>query len=214
MEYMCICQSLRPETYKFCQQNLKKAMDGCSTDAELRVTLLECNVYLQAYFLMKNQKDFTNAFIETKRRILHAHDHNALMKEGHVMLQAYLDAFTGAIDNNDDRLIRKALSYINAHFYERITLKTIAEMLYISENYLCRLFREKTGYRFCEYVNLLRVERAKKLIKEGNKTLEYISYLCGFSSQSHFSVTFKKYVKMPPGQYKTYVEQKKIDSLH
>ncbi|MDO5716461.1 MAG: AraC family transcriptional regulator [Tissierellia bacterium] len=213
MSYTNISQSLRPETYKFCQQDLKKLMESIGTADELRRTLIELNTFLYANYLLRYQKDFEDTFKDVGNRIQSTKNYNSLLKEGHIMLQKYLACFVDELENNDDKIIRKALSYINNHYYERVTLKTLSEILFISENYLCRLFREKTGYRFCEYVNLLRVERAKALIKEGNKTLDYISYLCGFSSQSHFSVTFKKYVNMPPGKYKSMIEQQRIDSL-
>ncbi|WP_233428279.1 helix-turn-helix domain-containing protein [Peptoniphilus lacrimalis] len=64
------------------------------------------------------------------------------------------------------------------------------------------MFKIKTGYKFCEYINLQRVNKAKALIEEDKKTFEFISFDCGFSSQSHFSTTFKKYVGLTPNEYK------------
>lgn len=213
MDYQLICQSLRPETFNFCVQDLNNEMEKKDTPEELRRLLMELNTYLYAYFQLKYQKNHESTFEYIGNALQHAKECTMLHKIGNFMLNDYLHIFVEDHNNNDENIISKALSYINEHFHEKLTLKSLSEQLFISENYLCRLFKDKTGYRFCEYINLLRIEKSKQLIEDGSKTLDYIAYLCGFSSQSHFSVTFKKYTKMSPGKYKSQVEDEKISLI-
>ncbi len=99
-------------------------------------------------------------------------------------------------------LIDKALKIINSEYTLGLNLEELAEKLHLSKNYLCSLFKEETGYTFCQYLNTLKTNKAKKLLLEDKKTLEYISYECGFSSQPHFTMTFKKYTGKTPREYK------------
>ena len=82
-------------------------------------------------------------------------------------------------DTNDHELIEDALQYINQNFNKKITLQSVANKLHISRNYLCHLFKVQTGYKFCEYINLQRVNKAKVLIQEDKKTFESVMHsLC------------------------------------
>lgn len=80
-------------------------------------------------------------------------------------------------------------------------LEDIANEVHVSKNYLCYIFKKKTGYNFGKYITLLRINRAKKLIKE-YKIIGYVSYKCGFSSHVYFSIILKKFKRMSPIEYK------------
>ena len=100
---------------------------------------------------------------------------------GETILNEYKNRFGTVLISVDHQLIKQALTYIQQHFHEKITLDTVAKKLHLSKNYLCHLFQEETGHKFCEYVSLLRVQHAKKLIEEGKDSFTSISYTCGFS---------------------------------
>ena len=83
------------------------------------------------------------------------------------------------------------LDYIESHFTEKISLTSLAERFYISEYYLCRLFKEYTGRTFNDYVNSLRVERAKLLLSEG-VSVGRVWRRSGFGSESSFTRVFRE----------------------
>jgi YesN/AraC family two-component response regulator len=91
---------------------------------------------------------------------------------------------------------------------EKITLVEAAKTVHFSSQYLSKIFKEETGYTFKQYLNMIRIENSKKLLKEGDLSLMDICYLVGFSDQSHFSRTFKKISGMSP---KKYLEQQDIE---
>lgn len=88
--------------------------------------------------------------------------------------------------------IRKAIDYIYKHYDENIRLKDIADALDISPNYLCSLFKKETGIKVIEYINAVRIEKAKDLITNTNDTASQIAESTGFSDMAYFCTVFKK----------------------
>jgi len=102
----------------------------------------------------------------------------------------------------NNTLIKKACEYVLNHIDQEITLMTIADYLNISKNYFCSLFKQETGYNFLEYVTKVKMEWAKKLLREGNYKTYEVSEMLGYREASYFSRLFRKYTKLSPAEYK------------
>ena len=100
----------------------------------------------------------------------------------------------------DDRLVKKAISYINSNFSENINLETIAGELYISVNQLCRIFKKNLGTTVTKYIAGKRISEAKKLLKSGYSVSD-TAMLCGYHDYANFIRSFKKSVGVSPGKY-------------
>lgn len=87
--------------------------------------------------------------------------------------------------------VGEILNYLDEHFTEKITLLALSERFYISEYYLCRLFKEYTGRTINEYIMHLRVERTKHLLSDG-VSLNRVWRMVGFGSKSSFNRTFRE----------------------
>lgn len=95
------------------------------------------------------------------------------------------------------------LAYINEHYSEPITIDDLADLIDVSPQYLCTLFRDNLGQRPFEYVNLVRINKSKELIvKNIEIKLSDICKSVGFDHPSYFGKTFKKIVGLTPGQFK------------
>lgn len=164
------------------------------------------NTFLYTYFLTKYKRDLSDMAFEIKRDIQRTRKPEDLIRLGEIILKRYRDILLEGIKESEHDIIEGAILYINSNFTDKITLKEISDILHISKNYLCHLFKEETGYKFCEYVNIKRVSLAKEMIRENKKNFEFISFYCGFSSQSHFSTTFKKYTGVTPNEFRTSLE--------
>lgn len=105
--------------------------------------------------------------------------------------------------------IKRALGYIHAHYKKDITLDEIAEHVGLSKFYFAREFRRITGYTLVSYVNLVRCQKARHLLAEGNASIGVISEECGFSSQSYFTKIFTSYTGRRPGEYRHAKNEKK-----
>ena len=94
------------------------------------------------------------------------------------------------------------LGYIDKHFAEPINLVALSERFYISEFYLCRLFKEYTGRTILSYITTLRIRQSKKLLETTDLPISRIARLCGFGSVSAFGKAFKPAVGMTPREYR------------
>lgn len=97
--------------------------------------------------------------------------------------------------------IRRAINYINDHQHEKIYLEAIADAAGLSVSRLSHLFKKETGLTPMEYLCQERIETAKGMLSGCDYTLSEISALLGFSTQSHFTSTFKTQTGQTPGQY-------------
>ena len=93
------------------------------------------------------------------------------------------------------------IGYVEEHYTDRITLTALSERFFISEYYLCRLFREYTGLTIMSYVTGLRLDRARALLERGGRVAE-VARFCGFGSVSAFASAFVKAVGCSPMEYR------------
>lgn len=99
-------------------------------------------------------------------------------------------------------VINKIIQYIEQHFHEKITLDTLATYVHMNSSYLSRLFNKEIGESLTDYINRIRIERAKQLIVDSDLNINEITYMVGFSDPSYFSNTFKKFTGVTPREYK------------
>lgn len=107
------------------------------------------------------------------------------------------------IGSDPSQLIAAVSNYIQHHLSEPITTEQIAASLYISRTHLSARFHKETGTTLSDYILKEKTEEAKRLLRYTDKSLAAISSYLGFSSQSHFSRTFRKYAGITPGEYRT-----------
>ncbi len=99
-------------------------------------------------------------------------------------------------------VIYRAVNYIKKNYRCKITLEETAAYVYLSPAYFSSVFKEETGENFNVYVNMVRVEGAKKLLLNEEIALSDVAPLVGFEGQSYFSKVFKKMTGVTPGKYR------------
>lgn len=98
-------------------------------------------------------------------------------------------------------LVEEAKKFIIENLYEDISLSDIAVRLFVHPNYLCRIFKEDEGINITDYTTKLRIERAKKLLKETDMKVYEVAEELGYLSVAHFNRTFKRETGMTPKDY-------------
>ncbi len=83
-----------------------------------------------------------------------------------------------------------------------LTLEGIANGLYVSKSHLSRLFKRATGRPFSEYLKGVRLDHAKKLLREAHMTVEDIAQQCGIRDIATFYAGFHAYTGMTPNQFR------------
>ncbi|OPJ54776.1 AraC family transcriptional regulator [Clostridium chromiireducens] len=98
--------------------------------------------------------------------------------------------------------IQNLLKYIEVHYQEKISLESIAKDLGFSKFYLSRIFSNKIGFQFNDYVNRLRINKAQKLLSETDLPITVIALECGFESQRNFNRIFKELTSLTPTKFR------------
>ena len=98
-------------------------------------------------------------------------------------------------------IVQSAISYMQNNLTQKLTLQDIAAQVGYSASYLSSVFRKTMNISVINYCILLKIEKAKKLIAEGNKNINEIAEILDFNSVQYFSTQFKKITKMTPTQF-------------
>jgi AraC-like DNA-binding protein/ligand-binding sensor protein len=105
--------------------------------------------------------------------------------------------------NRDPPLIKRAKEYVASHLSDRIKLGNIARFLNMSRFHFCRTFKQATGETFVQYLNRVRVDRAKMLLRSNGLRISEIAYEVGFQTLTHFNRTFRKLAGRSPTEYRS-----------
>lgn len=97
--------------------------------------------------------------------------------------------------------IRDVYEYINVNFRENINLSDLCFLYNTNKTTLCSQFKLGCGITITELINKLRIQEAKRLMREGSLNLTQISENVGFSSIHYFSRIFKDKEKCSPSEY-------------
>lgn len=98
-------------------------------------------------------------------------------------------------------VIDRAKEYI-AQNYRSVSLDSIAREMNISPYYFSKLFKEKTGDNFIDYVTDFKIAKAKEQIAENKKSMKEICVDIGYANSNYFSYIFKKKVGVTPSEYR------------
>ncbi len=109
----------------------------------------------------------------------------------------------------DDRLppalsriaLQRALEYIDSHFSEDIALDALAGLANVSVSHFNKLFRQDVGVSPYQYILQKRVERAKRLLLQGELTIAQIAAEVGFYDQSHLTRHMRNLLGVTPGTF-------------
>jgi AraC family transcriptional regulator len=102
-----------------------------------------------------------------------------------------------------ERKLRASIEYIEEHLDSELTLDSIAAVAHLSPYHFARMFKTSTGLPPHQYVITRRVERAKRLLRDGGDlTLAQVAARSGFWDQGHFTRHFKRLVGVTPKRFR------------
>lgn len=99
-------------------------------------------------------------------------------------------------------VIRTALVYIGKNYSGKITLDNVASQLSMNRSYLSQLFKKETGKTFGDYVEQIRIEKAKELLSGSEASIIHIAEQTGFNNQNYFTKVFKASTGVSPLHYR------------
>jgi AraC-like DNA-binding protein len=107
-----------------------------------------------------------------------------------------------ASSTGEPSAVADAKKFVQLHVEEPVTLARVAGHVNVSPFYFCKLFKKATGMTLTEYVARVRVEKAKTLLVDPSLRISEVVFAAGFGSIPRFNSVFKRYVGMPPTEYR------------
>ena len=104
------------------------------------------------------------------------------------------------------------LAYIDNHFFEEISLSTVADQFGIGRFTLSRIFSNVLGIGFTAYVNSLRINYSKYLLANTDMNMIQVAVEAGYNNQQTFNRVFKKNMGCTPREYRRYCSKEKGES--
>lgn len=101
-----------------------------------------------------------------------------------------------------DEKLDEIYHYLQLHFKEPISLESLSEKFYISKYYLCREFKHQYGEGINNYINNLRINHAKQLLRFSSQKINLIAENCGISDANYFVKLFKSSEGLTPSEYR------------
>lgn len=105
-------------------------------------------------------------------------------------------------EKKTNEVVQDIMRIIEDNYQSNLTIAEIATQVYLSQTYICLLFKQETGVTINEYITRVRMEKSKLLLTNTNAKLADVSYSIGYSEPSYFSKQFRKYTGMNPSEYR------------
>lgn len=120
--------------------------------------------------------------------------------------QVFFANLTTVLNNNNvyavDDVIEKARIYIERNYQKNLTTELMSCYFYLNPDYFSHLFRKKTGQKFVDYVNSVRIEKSKEMLASTDRKMYQIAKSVGYDNVKYFFRVFKKREGMTPEQYR------------
>lgn len=101
-----------------------------------------------------------------------------------------------------DDVIQKIQIYIRRNYQKNLTQEYLSSLFYINRSYLSTLFKERTGEKFVDFLNHVRIEKSLELLTGTDKKMYQIARAVGYDNVKYFFRVFKKQMKMTPEEYR------------
>lgn len=109
--------------------------------------------------------------------------------------------------NHYSETLVSIIRYLRSNYGKEINLKTVADQFQMNPLYLGRLFKSETGICFTDYINNLRIRKAKQLLLDTNLTTRQIAEAVGYLNTNYFFPIFKRQVGLSPTEFRKQIKE-------
>ena len=106
-------------------------------------------------------------------------------------------------DHVQNDTVKNIITYINDNFKDNITLEKLEKEFFVNRFHLCHRFKEAMGMSIIDFVHIVRVAEAQRLLLQKNVSISNIYDYCGFNNHTHFYRVFKKVTNTTPKEYRS-----------
>ena len=105
----------------------------------------------------------------------------------------------------DEHIIFEIVKYVDTHYADDLTLQNIADRFFLSRAYISRKFKQQFHENLSDYMERIRMEKAKLLLMNPQYRIVQIADLIGYKDEKYFSKVFKKLEGISPNEYRKQV---------
>lgn len=102
------------------------------------------------------------------------------------------------------RRIHFVLDYLEHHFQNSCKINEVSELTNLSKSGFAKFFKNETGACFSQYINELRIKKAKQLLLETDQNIKEVYIKVGFENQAYFNRVFKEITSLSPKTYRNF----------
>ncbi|WP_239619270.1 response regulator [Cohnella mopanensis] len=138
-------------------------------------------------------------------------DYRQLRSESGLLLDLMRQSYVKHYEQLEPDTIQQIKQYIVEHSHRDITLDAIGKRVGLSPFYISKMFKEQLGVNYIDFLTECRIEKAKKLMSDPDKSLKEITFEIGYHDPNYFSKVFKKMCDVSPTEYRKTLLGKKTD---
>jgi AraC-like DNA-binding protein len=112
----------------------------------------------------------------------------------------------------EDHAVATVKQYLRAQIGEKILLQELADVVHLTPNYLCTLFKEHTGTTLMNYLKQIRMREAEKLLTYTDLSIYRIAEDIGFEEASYFTKVFRKTYGVSPTEFRNNLFQPSVQA--
>jgi len=109
--------------------------------------------------------------------------------------------------DRNSRVVKKIIDIINNRYFEELTVELLSQEVYLSPNYIRRIFKNETGQTILEYLTQVRMKKAAEMMRDPSLKISDICRKVGYGSVSYFGQIFKQYFGVSPKEYMESVKE-------
>lgn len=157
---------------------------------------------LEILWLISRVVNETGIEITTPLLSFKSQDYRQLRVEVSVLLSKMEQLYLEHFNQFEADTIKQIKQYIKEHSHEDISLDKLADIVGLSPMYISKMFKEKLGINYIDFLTECRIEKAKKLLCDPEKSIKEITFEVGYHEPNYFSKVFKKVCNVSPKEFR------------